>query len=194
MQEYLEELYGSHYQGDIKIYKCYNNSFITATNNSGGIIGYSFLSNIYLANCGTKINSDIRSDINSGGMIGYNDRGIIEIYNSYSLGKVSSKNYLGGLIGYTGGNQKIENSYFAGTIEGGKNVGAISYSTGGTALNCYYINTMSNTEKEGITALSEENMKGNDTLFNSLKSYTNSEYELSEWKKDANQYPIHSDQ
>ena len=40
--------------------------------------------------------------------------------------------------------------------------------------------------------LSEEDMRENDTLFNSLKSYTNSEYELSGWTKNENQYPVHS--
>ena len=142
-----------------------------------------------MINCGNNVNANIKGDNYAGGLFGcLGNRGNINIYNSYNLSKVSGNNYISGI----GLSTKIENSYFAGTIEGGKNIGAISYSTGGTYLNCYYINTVSNAEKEGITALSEEDMKENDILFNSLKSYTNSEYELSEWRKDANQYPIHS--
>ncbi len=128
----------------------------------------------------------------------------IYILNTFSLGKLSGSGIIGGICG-TGnvwrGNQKIENSYFAGTIKGGTNVGGImGKNNSNVALlqinNCYYINTIakpiSNAEPEGATALSEEDMKEEDTLLNYLKSYENSEYELSEWNKEINQYPVHN--
>jgi len=94
---------------------------------------------------------------------------------------------------------KIENSYFAGTIEGGTNVGGIIGSNGCSAervsfTNCYYINTIekgiSNSEMSGITALSEQDMKENTTLLTNLQKYTNTDHELTLWTKLPNEYPI----
>lgn len=125
------------------------------------------------------------------------------------LGKINGNNNIGGICGdafsrsqESGVRVKIENSYFGGTIEGGKKIGGIIGLNRCDNLeklvitNCYYINTVSkaisNTDVEGITALSEEDMKVNDALFNSLKIYTNSEHQLSGWIKDTNKYPLHS--
>ena len=189
--------------------KCYNNSQVKGTH-AGGIVGGLYIGSLRIWNCGVSSNSEIIGTNNAGGILGnHSNYGTNYIYNSYVLGKISGNNNIGGICGnaysrvYESGIRvKIENTYFGGNIEGGRNVGGIIGINSCDNLeklsitNCYYINTISkgisNAEKEGITALSEEDMKVNDALFNSLKSYTNNEHEISAWIKPSNQYPIHN--
>lgn len=179
---------------------------------AGGIVGGLYIGSLRIWNCGVSADAEIIGTNNAGGILGYHcNYGANYIYNSYVLGKIKGNNNIGGICGNTysrsqesGIRVKLENSYFGGNIEGGRNIGGIVGINRCDNLeklsitNCYYINTISmgisNAEKDGITALSEEDMRENDTLFNNLKSYTNSEHELSGWIKTENQYPVHSKQ
>lgn len=188
--------------------KCYNNSKVKG-NYAGGIVGGLYIGTLKIWNCGVSLNSEIIGNDRVGGILGiHSNYGTNYIYNSYVLGKISGNKYVGGIAGnvyYANWNQRgganIQNVYFAGTIEGGTNVGGIIGRNSCddfeklSVTNCYYINTVekgiSNDEKEGITALSEEDMREKDTLLTYLKSYKNTEQELSIWDKIANEYPVH---
>lgn len=187
--------------------KCYNDSIVKGRFAGGGIVGSIFISNLRIWNCGVSSNSQIIGNNCAGGILGQHmNYGTNYIYNSYVLGKISGTKYVGGIAGdaYSRSNEsgariKIENSYFAGTIKGETNVGGIIGASRCDDIekmsfsNCYYISTVergiSNVEKDGITALSQEDMKENDTLITYLKSYTNTEQELSVWNKLPNEYP-----
>lgn len=188
--------------------KCYNNAIVKGSRSAGGIVGGLYIGALRIWNCGVSSNTQIIGENYSGGILGeHQNYGTNYIYNSYVLGNISGTVYVGGISGNTysrnatpSGKTKIDNSYFAGTIEGGKKVGGIvGYSNNYDVenelsfLNCYYLNTIpkaiSNVEKDGITALSQEDMKEKDTLLLYLQNYTNTENELLVWSKDENQYP-----
>lgn len=201
-------LIGHQESGEVKINKCKNKGTITGTSNAGGMVGSIYIGKTYIYNCFNDKDSRIYGKDCAGGIYGsHGNYGRMFIYNSYVLGKIAGEKYLGGICAGAYSRERdsylaltIENTFFGGTIEGGTTKGGIVGVNKCDSLekmsfsNCYFINSaaekgISNAEKEGITALSEQNMKENETLYTNLKNYTNTEYELLEWTKKEHEYP-----
>jgi len=112
--------------------------YVDAHKKVGGLVGCSRLSGIY--NCYTT--GEVKGDDNwIGGLVGYNDGGWIE--DSYSKCKVSGKSFVGGLVGFSGGEQfaKIKNCYSTGTVSAKKDIvgGFAGQNTAGSKIvSCYY--------------------------------------------------------
>jgi hypothetical protein len=104
----------------------------------GGIIDYGSVKNLGIENCSVSGFSYV------GGLVG-RESGIlnfVSISNCYSTGTVSGSSgsyYLGGLVGYNGGN--ISNCYSTGDVSGGSSSGAIGGLVGknwsGIISNCF---------------------------------------------------------
>lgn len=188
---------GKHMGQEAKIVNCFVKAQIGSIDNkatiAGGIIGSMCSANdLIIYNCKVSENTNIFASDKSGGITGIVTwGGTPSIYNSYSLASINSK-YAGG-ISYK--SAIIENCYFGGNITADY-VGGISYENS-TCKNCYYIDTINSgiynvadNDETKILVMTENDMKENDTLLNKLKEYTNDSYELSEWTKKENEFPM----
>ncbi|MGH2331100.1 GLUG motif-containing protein [Thermoanaerobacter mathranii] len=128
---------------------------------TGGLVGYNYraaIMNSYSTGSVTGGSDE------TGGLVGLNDEGIISncfsiasvtgkrydtgglvgrnygsIANSYSVGSVKGSEYNGGLVGYNGGNSKIQNSYSTCSVTGGSYTGGlVGYRSSGTVAYSYW--------------------------------------------------------
>lgn len=198
----------------IDIKNCKNIGKVSSVSNgSGGIIGYPRAGIVNIINCSNEAVIGEESTNSAGGIAGcyigcnYNDNYILNIYNCYSKGSISS-NVLwgGGILGIQGLTAStigldIQNCYSIGEISGiypGGIVGRVSASDSRTTAtqtikNSYYLeNTATKgiysgtcTEEEDIEALREEYMKSEQFL---ADLNTNSQW--GKWKKEEDGYPV----
>ena len=108
--------------GYVTIRNSYVTGSVSASASAGGILGRdifprgsSSLINVYSTADVTATNAGTGTAIQTGvagGLVGAN---VNLVENSYSTGKVTGGNYVGGLVGYAN-EATIQNSYFAGTV------------------------------------------------------------------------------
>ncbi len=132
-------------------------SYISATTNSGGVIGrvhYNSVENCH--NYATVVSTD--SNSYSGGIVGYISSYEEVVTKSSNHGKIRSENYAGGICGYTW-HTVTSLCYNTGDVSGGISGGIVGYqytyrynsnsSAEGKTLNCYNIGAISGTKSAG---------------------------------------------
>ena len=132
--------------GTVIIKDCANEGNIYGTNETGGIVGFQYVSNITILNCYNE--GMINGESDTGGIIGRTLASTVQIYNCYNIGNISGS-VTGGLMGNRGSNDKIEikNCYNYSEIKGSKYKGEIigfnwayNTETSPTIENVFYTN------------------------------------------------------
>ena len=144
-REYSTGLFGYIGDGTIKNLGVSYNSINCSTYDVGGIAGVIYEGNII--NCFTEgniVNNSGFYNAYTGGIAGFIDWST-NIYNCYSNANVYSYHYSGGLVGASGNNSFIINSYSSGTISftsysNSFNLGGIAGYSAGTINNCLALN------------------------------------------------------
>lgn len=202
--------------GNMTIEKCINNGEIIGSTNAGivgcsngvdikkcmnkgksvaGILGWARYGNINVINC-YNLGECVNGIVDSFSGCDWNKVMELNIKNCYNLGKVTNS----GIIGIQGNTAKeitlnIENCYNAG--DSSKAIlGSISYSDRTTTTtnisNTYYDTSKSSSVgvvADGITGLSESEMKNNDTFVETLNNNIGDNSEWERWKIGENGYP-----
>ena len=198
----------------ITINTCENIGKVSATGNygSGGIMGSYRSEIVNIINCSNKAVIGEKSEGRAGGIVGifggcnYNEKFTLNIFNCYNKGRVTSKQYCGGILGMQSLTAStidlnIQNCYSTGNINGTYSGGICGRLTASdsrttatqTVKNAYYLDTTASksvysgtwTKEENILALSAEYMKSEDFL-NDLNNNT----QWATWKKGEDGYPV----
>ncbi|HOC58887.1 MAG TPA: GLUG motif-containing protein, partial [Smithellaceae bacterium] len=132
-----------------------NNGAVTNSHAAGGVTGTAdgaYVGGLTAYNAGTITNAYAIGAVTGagygayvGGLAGYND-GNGTITASYSTGRVTGINYMGGLVGFNFGS--VTNSYATGSVTGtgdGAYVGGFAGYNAGTITNAYAIGTTTGT-------------------------------------------------
>ncbi len=185
----------------VKISNCYNEGKITCSGDfAGGIAAKMYGTSTDLStmtNC-ANIGDVSGSTEYIGGLAGANQGG--NIYNSYSLGNVSSGTRVGGLVGIheCNGSSKahMENCYTSATVTGSGEVGlVVGKCDGATITSCYYNGSQSGV----VIGLDNDSQSGEATAYESLSalltalnSGTSGITDAATWVAGSESYPTFS--
>lgn len=128
-------------KGSAKIERCANLGVVTGTGTTytGGVVGQT-LAGTSISECYNG-GSVTASKGSVGGVAGYTAGcKVNSCYNVGSVNCTAAAGNVGGIVGWFTGTVNLENSYNAGSVSGGKTIGAISGIGVDTQLvNCYYL-------------------------------------------------------
>ena len=137
--------------------RCFNKSSVSGNNYVGGISGINYvMGNISLSyNNGSVVSED---DF-AGGISGVNNATIVSTYNTGDITSKSTEKEVsvGGICGQNLSESAVNNSYNIGNISGKGYLGGIIGANFGMMSNCYYLNSSINIKSEN--AKTEEEMK-----------------------------------
>lgn len=162
--------------------RCFNKSKIKGNNYVGGIAGVNYImGNISLTYNSGEIN--VSNDF-AGGIAGINNATIVSTYNKGNINSVDLEKEvnLGGICGQNLSESAVNNSYNIGTISGKGYIGGIVGSNFGSMANCFYLDsTVDIKENESKTEDEMKNIDLNED-FKEDSNNINNGYKILNWQ------------